>query len=181
MMKPVKIDYIPRYTYNDYIQWEGRWELIEGIPYAMTPFPVIEHQVINGNIYIQLVELLRECEKCKALLPVDWKIDDDTVVQPDIVVVCGEVSGKYLDKPPIMIFEMLSPATAFKDRNIKYKIYESQDVKYFIIVDIIARVAEVFFLGKRSYKKVKDAQDDIIPFDLEVCTLEFDFGRIWKI
>ena len=34
---------LPHYVYDDYRQWEGRWELIEGIPYAMTPAPGFEH------------------------------------------------------------------------------------------------------------------------------------------
>jgi len=32
--------YLPNYTYEDYCQWEGQWELIEGIPYAMSPLPI---------------------------------------------------------------------------------------------------------------------------------------------
>jgi hypothetical protein len=28
---------IEYYTYYDYLHWEGKWELIEGIPMAMTP------------------------------------------------------------------------------------------------------------------------------------------------
>ena len=43
--------YLPNYTYADYCQWEGQWELIEGIPYAMSPLPIIIHQIVNGNLY----------------------------------------------------------------------------------------------------------------------------------
>ena len=180
-MRNVKIEYIPRYTYNDYMNWEGRWELIEGIPYAMTPLPTVDHQKVSGNIHIQLTEVLKDCIKCKALLPVDWKIDNETVLQPDNLVVCEEVTGKYITNPPVMIFEIGSPATAFKDKNIKHKIYESEGVKYYIIVDIVAKVAEVFHLDDGSYKKLKDAQDDLTSFNLGECTIDFDFGTIWDI
>jgi Uma2 family endonuclease len=180
-MKIPKIDYIPRYTYDDYVKWEGRWELIQGIPYAMTPLPTIEHQIVSNNINIQLSELLKGCGKCKVLLPVDWKIDDDTILQPDISVICEEVKGKYLTKSPIMIFEVTSPSTAFKDRNIKYKIYESQRVKYYTILDIDAKMAEVFELDKEGYKKLKDTQSDVITFDLGYCSIDFDVEKIWKI
>jgi hypothetical protein len=37
MSSAVKI--LPHYTYVEYEQWEGQWELIEGIPYAMSPLP----------------------------------------------------------------------------------------------------------------------------------------------
>lgn len=179
-MKEIKIDYIPRYTYDDYVQWEGKWELIEGIPYAMTPSPVFKHQVVSNNINIQLNKLLENCGKCRALLPLDWKIDTDMVLQPDNSVICEEVVGDYLTRPPIMIFEILSPATAFKDKNIKYKIYESQGVKYYIMVDIEAKAAEVFELINGSYKKLKDAQRDVIAFDLDNCRIDFDFEKIWE-
>lgn len=180
-MKTVRIDYIPRYTYDDYVQWKGRWELIGGIPYAMTPLPVIEHQEVSRNILVQLSNLLDKCEKCKVLPPVDWKLDSETVLQPDILVVCGEVGGKYLTKVPVMIFEILSPSTAFKDRNVKYKIYEFQGVKYYIVVDINARVAEVFELRKDVYEKTKDVQNGVISFELDGCNVDFVFGNIWKI
>lgn len=178
-MKGLKIDYIPRYTYTDYLQWEGRWELIEGIPYSMTPSPVFKHQKVSSNIHIQLSKLLEDCGKCKALLPLDWKIDDNTVLQPDNSVICEEIEGDYLTCPPIIIFEILSPATAFKDRNIKYRIYESQGVRYYIVVDIDARAAEVFELADGSYKKLKDAQKDVITFNLTYCAIDFDFSKIW--
>lgn len=178
-MKAIKFDYVPRYTYADYAQWEGRWELIEGIPYAMSPLPVMKHQIISGNIHIQLSELLKDCGKCRQYLPLDWKIAEDTVVQPDNLVLCEEAEGAYLTKTPVLIFEILSPSTAFKDKNIKYKLYEAMGVKYYVIVDIEAKVAEVFELDSGSYRKLKDSQTDIIPFDLGECRIAFDFGKIW--
>ena len=41
---------LPHYTYEDYVQWEGRWELIKGIPYAMVPMPALRHQELCQNI-----------------------------------------------------------------------------------------------------------------------------------
>jgi hypothetical protein len=35
---------LPHYTYEDYCRWEGQWELIDGIPYAMSPMPRPQHQ-----------------------------------------------------------------------------------------------------------------------------------------
>jgi hypothetical protein len=48
MSSPVKI--LPHYTYADYVQWEGQWELIDDIPYAMSPSPVPKHQRIANNL-----------------------------------------------------------------------------------------------------------------------------------
>ena len=174
-------EYIPRYTYDDYRHWEGKWELIRGIPYAMSPAPVIRHQEISFNIGVELKEKAKSCEKCKSLQAVDWKIDEKTVVCPDNLLVCGDETGEqYLVKTPQIIFEILSPSTMFKDRNVKFKLYEKMGVLYYILVDISAKVAEVFILENGVYKKLKNAQDEVVSFTSGNCTIAFDFGKIWE-
>ena len=70
-MSELKYEYLPKYTYDDYKHWEGKWELIHGIPYAMSPAPRIEHQLVSGKINFQLLTLFKNSIKCNALLPVD--------------------------------------------------------------------------------------------------------------
>ncbi len=41
---------LPNYTYDDYSHWEGKWEIIEGIPYAMSPSPSPLHQRITAHL-----------------------------------------------------------------------------------------------------------------------------------
>ena len=55
--------YLPNYTYEDYCQWEGHWELIEGIPYAMSPQPVPIHQKINGRLFARFDSTLLKIVK----------------------------------------------------------------------------------------------------------------------
>jgi Uma2 family endonuclease len=82
----LKRNNLPKYTVSDYEQWEGRWELIDGIPFAMSPLPNTKHQWINSNIIYELKSALKECNGCRAYMPIDWRISDDTVVQPDASV-----------------------------------------------------------------------------------------------
>ena len=49
-MDPIKLEYIPQYTYEEYKTWEGKWELIYGVPYAMSPAPILKHQKIGNKI-----------------------------------------------------------------------------------------------------------------------------------
>lgn len=179
MERLLKIEDLPRYTYEDYKHWEGRWELIDGIAYAMSPQLGFRHQRISNRIAAQLERLLEDCKNCHALLPVDWKINEDTVLQPDNLVYCGELRDDYLTEPPVLIFEILSPATAFKDRNIKYRIYEAMKVKYYVIVDIEQNIAEIFEFKRGHYTKIKETRDEIVPFDLGECSINFDFSKIW--
>ncbi|MEO6695505.1 MAG: Uma2 family endonuclease [Ignavibacteria bacterium] len=182
-MDDVKNKYLPHYTYEDYKNWEGRWELINGIPYAMSPAPRIEHQEVSGRIHFQLLTSLENCRDCKPLLPIDWKIpgdDDDNVLQPDNLVICKDIKGTFITDAPVMIFEILSPSTALKDRYIKYNIYESNGVKYYIIVDIDSKTADVFELENSSYKKIIEAKNDFVKFELEKdCSIDFNFEKIW--
>ncbi len=170
----------PNYSVADYEIWNGDWELIEGIPYSMSPAPTIAHQSISQKISGQLFELLKNCKKCQALLPVDWKLADDTVVQPDNLVVCVEVSGQYLTQAPEIVFEILSPSTAKKDEGIKFELYQQEGVKYYIIVNPETSVAKVFRLTDdgRLIKK-KDTKNETIRFSLDECELDFDFSQIW--
>ena len=50
----LKNEDLPHYTYDDYVQWEGRWEIINGIPYAMYPAPSKKHQRVSLKIARQL-------------------------------------------------------------------------------------------------------------------------------
>ena len=47
----IALKYLPEYNYKDYLRWEGHWELIEGLAYAMNPRPNIKHQKISGKLY----------------------------------------------------------------------------------------------------------------------------------
>ena len=174
--------YLPHYTYSDYVQWEGRWELIEGIPFAMSPQPSFRHQRISQRIATELERALEDCEHCRAVLPVDWKISEDTVVQPDNMVVSGEVTTEaYLDRPPVLIFEILSPSTEQKDRLVKAELYASQGVKHYVLVDPDLLQAEVMELQEGEYRLRATLHEGTWRFDLGDCRIEMDFGRLWRL
>ena len=175
-------DAFPHYTYDDYKEWEGEWEIIDGLAYAMSPAPMIEHQNISGNIHLQLKQQFQDCHRCQVLLPVDWKIFEDTVVQPDNLVICHTPKNKaYLTKAPEIIFEILSKSSAKKDITIKFDLYEREGVKYYIIVNPDDKVAKVYRLKNGKYIKLLDATDEKVEFKINKCKNlpKFDFSKIW--
>ncbi len=179
-MGALKEEDLPDYTYDDYKLWEGDWELIHGVPYAMSPAPMIKHQAISNNIARYLSEALEECSTCQALLPVDWKIDNNTIVEPDNLVICHEPQNEvYITQAPKIIFEILSKSTAHKDKNLKFNLYEKEGVNYYIIVDPTESIAKVYRLHEGSYIKVCDTHNDNVEFDLDACSFLFNFGKIW--
>ena len=173
------IEDLPQYTYKDYQQWEGLWELIYGIPHAMSPAPSIQHQQISQQIAVALNESLENCDECQALLPVDWKIDENTVVQPDNLIVCGKPNGNFLTKAPALIFEILSQSTEKKDSTTKFRLYEKEGVKHYIMVDPNKKIAHIYSLHEGRYSKRMDATEETCEFDLGVCQITFNFARAW--
>ncbi len=171
---------LPQYTYEDYLNWDGSWELIEGIPYAMSPAPGLRHQLISNKIARYLDEALEECDQCTALLPIDWKIDNQTIVQPDNLVICFPAVGTYITKAPSIIFEILSPSTSLKDRNLKYRLYEQEGVMYYCLIEPADNIAKIYQLNHGKYSKVQDVIDETITFELQHCNFLFPFGAIWE-
>ena len=179
-MAAIKKEYLPNYTYDEYKKWEGNWELIYGVPYAMAPAPMIKHQAISNKIAWQLQDILQECKACQALLPIDWKIDESTVVQPDNLVICHTpLEEAYIKKAPKVIFEILSKSTAVVDKNLKYELYEKEGVSYYIIVDPNESIAKVYELKEGRYIKVCDVHEESVDFELDECSFTFDFSKIW--
>ena len=174
------ISNLPHYTWDDYHSWKGNWELIDGIAYAMSPAPSIQHQLISNNIAFLLKQQLDSCKNCQALLPVDWKIDEDTIVQPDNLVVCGEVSGNFLSRAPILIVEILSKSTEKKDKTTKFKLYEKEGVKFYLIVDPETKVVKIYDLFEGRFIKRLDATVEAEEFNLGDCKLKIDIAGIWS-
>lgn len=172
---------IPHYTYEDRLHWEGNWELIEGHPIAMSPTPIPSHQRAASEIRTELTLALRKskCKNCKAYDPIDYKIADDTILLPDILIICGDVKKKYLDFPPALIVEILSPSTALRDRHTKFQFYEQQGVKYYLIVDADKKTIEVYKSENEKYslQKLKNA----LSFQLDSdCTITPDFTGVFN-
>jgi len=123
------------YTYDDYKKWDGEWELIYGHPYAMAPSPVGKHQYVMGRIIYNLNKKLEElgCNECFVLGEIDYIISNDTVLKPDVALICGNIP-KYIKTPPIAIFEIISPATKLRDEITKKEIYIKAGVENLFLV-----------------------------------------------
>jgi Uma2 family endonuclease len=171
--------YNEHYTKEDYALWEGEWELIFGQAYSMAPSPMFGHQFVNGKIFRQLDEALDECENCYALFETDVEFSDDTILKPDTMVICFEPEER-ITKRPEMVFEVISKSTAKRDETIKFDIYEGEGVKYYTLVYTDSKKAKVYKLESGKYVKVGDFSNEKYSFELEKCTINFDFNFIWK-
>ncbi len=180
-MNAVKL--LPYYTYKDYCNWEGRWELIEGIPFAMSPAPTPRHQWLIANIIFELKTSLKnaKCSHCKVYDFIDVKVEEDTILQPDCLVVCNPINKKFLDFPPALVVEILSPATALKDRHTKFSLYEKFGIRYYIIIDEEKNKAEIYHLENSKYVFQKSTQKNAVTFTLtDECSINVALKNIWE-
>jgi Uma2 family endonuclease len=178
------ISILPYYTYDDYCKWEGRWEIIKGIPFAMSPAPSPRHQWLASNIIYELKDALKKigCKNCKVYDFIDIHIHEDTIVQPDVLVVCKEITKPYLDFPAALVVEILSPSTAMKDRNNKFYIYQSQKIPYYLIIDPDKNTIEIFALNNEGkYEVATFVEAEPFRFDLdEDCKVDVVLSKIWS-
>ncbi len=169
------------YTYDDYILWEGQWELIEGFPMAMTPSPVINHQAIVGKILNELMNSIGECERCLVLSEEDWKISTDTVLKPDVVLICDEPNDKYITKAPEIAVEVVSKSSAKRDEVFKFEIYEREKVLYYIIVYPDDCKAKLYQLINGKYSKQGDFFKETFEFKDTTCKAKINFDNVFKL
>ena len=112
---------IEQYSYDGYCYWEGKWELIAGAPMTMTPSPVIKHQAIAAKMLNELMNSIGDCDKSLVLFEEDWKISQDTVIKPDVVLICDEPNDKYIKKAPEIIVEIISKTLPSGMRSLSSK------------------------------------------------------------
>jgi Uma2 family endonuclease len=122
---------------------------------------------------------LKGCNKYVGYAPIDYWITNDTILQPDMLVVCGEITKMYLDFPPALVVEILSPTTAFNDRHTKYAIYESKGVKYYIIIAPHKEDVQIYELIDSEYKLIQSGKNIVHEFFFSECNARVDFKEIW--
>lgn len=116
---------IPHYTIADYLRWEGDWELWRGIPMATTPSPFGRHQKLVTRIAQRLLNAFEQNNgsDCEVVVELDWVIENDLVVRPDLAVCCGQDIDEFIRSTPQVMVEVLSQSTESKDRTAKFEWY----------------------------------------------------------
>ena len=130
----------------------NRYEAIDGELYV-TPSPSLRHQRISKRLERALYSLVEDSgagEVLHAPVGVEFPATGEGV-QPDVVVISRARSGILADPwirgAPDLVIEILSPATAGRDRGLKRKLYERQGVEQYWIVDPEAAAVEVWSFG----------------------------------
>ena len=145
------------HTYQDWLDIEYkegvRVELIDGNIY-MFATPTRRHQAISGEMSVQLSSHLRG-KRCKVYAgPISVRLEKDTVVVPDIIVVCdpNKLTKAGVEGPPDLIIEILSSSTARHDKLTKFALYKRTGVAEYWIVDPTDNTISAYRLSDGDYK-----------------------------
>ncbi|MDR1429553.1 MAG: Uma2 family endonuclease [Spirochaetaceae bacterium] len=185
-----------RYTYADYLLWktDKRYEIIDGEAYMMAA-PSVARQAISRELLVQFWNFLKGkgCQVFAA--PFDVRLfpredgSDDTVVQPDILVICDEAKiadGRACRGAPDMVIEILSPSNSEIPMLLKFTKYLRAGVREYWIIDPDTKNVQVHLLEKDGKTPpehyISSVYGDGETLDVSVLPgLAIDFAGIWGV
>ena len=174
------------YTFADCLTWDehDRIEIINGYAVMMAP-PKRIHQEILTEITRQLANFLEDkpCKVYPAPFGVrpfeqsgDTPDDVDTVVEPDISVVCdpGKLDDYGCKGAPDLVIEILSPSSRRHDRIVKLDLYQRAGVREYWVVNPEDRTVQVMLLKDSYLLPVEDyGREDMAKVNiLEDCAID---------
>jgi Uma2 family endonuclease len=183
------------YTYADYLSWETdkRYEIINGTAYMMSA-PSVAHQTISGELFGQFWTFLKgkPCQVFTA--PFDVRLfpkedgSDDTVVQPDLLVICDKAKiadGKACRGAPDMVIEIISPSNDDAYLLLKFSKYLQAGVREYWLIDPKRKYMQINVLepaDERSparyistaYQDGESLRASVLP------GLSIDFNAVWS-
>jgi Uma2 family endonuclease len=158
----------------------NRYEIVRG-ELLVTPAPSAVHQLVVGEIQYRIHAYLEALGRLARVLagPADIIYDEETWVQPDILVVpAHEVSLDWRTyRSLLLVVEVLSPSSARSDRLVKRAAYQEHGVGTYWVVDHEARAAEEWRPGDEVARIVTDKL--LWQFSPASATLTINLADIW--
>jgi Uma2 family endonuclease len=126
----------------------------------MSPAPIDLHQIIAGEIFIEVSLYLRANRIGEVrIAPYDVHFSKENILQPDILFIKKEnltkIKSRGLFGAPDLVIEILSPATSHLDFGEKKLLYEKYGVPEYFIVEPNSKSVTSFLLKNKEYQEQK--------------------------
>jgi Uma2 family endonuclease len=136
-----------RLTADDYLarQDPRRTELIDGV--VVVNEPTVLHQRVTGLVYAALLAWTQAAPgRGTVSLPLDVRVDDATVLAPDVLWFSQEIDLGALRAPrmPDLAVEVRSAATWVYDVGPKREIYERRGLRELWLADTASRTLLIY-------------------------------------
>ncbi len=139
----------------------SRREIIAG-ELLVNPAPRIRHQAILLTLLEELLAFFGPERAYRPLpAPVELRVTPYDVVQPDLVVLPASVVRQrelrnFVEEPPRLVVEILSPSTASSDRRAKMALYARFGIPEYWIVDPDRMRVDAYTLADGAYLPLQE-------------------------
>lgn len=177
------------YTVAEYLEMEKaadtKHEFFQGKVFAMARVG-IQHNVISKNMLGELYVALRgkPCQPYGSDLRIH--IPENTLfTYPDISIICGELNSSKVDDDtavqPTVLIEILSPSTKNYDRGGKFKLYRDiPALKEYILIDTEAINIECFRLNATGHWELEEYKTQESVLTIASLNIHIDIGDIYN-
>ena len=160
-----QLDPRAHYTYADYLQWDfpERVELYKGRVWQLMPGPSRLHQEVSSRLTESLVGFIggSGCRWYAAPFDVRLPVSTtggtvDTVVQPDICIVCdrSKLDRRGCRGAPDWVVEILSPGNSKREMRHKFALYEEAGVpEYWVAAPTYQYIQQFTLLASGRYDR----------------------------
>ena len=158
-----------------------RYELICGELFV-NPAPSRIHQRISRRLQRQLEDYFHDRKLGEVFnAPFDVILTPHDVFEPDLLVVGdpSHTTERGVEKPPLLVVEILSPSTRTVDRGVKFRRYGELGVLHCWIVDPDAKRVECYRLESGGYRLVAEGAVDTMRSHPDWDGLVIDLAALW--
>ena len=144
---------------------------------------VSDAQIIAGHLYsILLTAIQAKKGSCMPFMsPIDVRLDldDRTMVQPDVIILCdkSKYTPRRIEGAPDFIAEVLSPSSKTRDLFIKLNKYRNAGVREYWVIDPIKKSVMTYVFENQDDYAYYTFRDHI-PVSIYGDELVIDFSRI---
>lgn len=153
-------------TYEDFLKTPDdgqRYELIDGEIFV-SPSPILLHQMAVAELFALLRAFVTERGLGKVILsPMDVRLDEDIVVQPDLCFVGKDSTAQtplqgWITGSPDLMIEVLSPSNPGYDLVRKRELYARYGIAEYWIIDPIRHSFTALTLSGGRYVEIRPAK-----------------------
>ena len=171
-----------RMSAQDFLAWDAtqtvRHEFIAGEVFAMAGAGEA-HVTVAGNLYVALRQHLAGTPWRTFITDMKLHVEAaDAFFYPDVMVSCS-AADPMVKRDPVLLVEVLSPATAAYDRGDKFAVYRRlSGLREYLLVDTDSRRCDL-------YRKGTDGLWVLHPFEpgqalrLESVALDLPATQLW--
>ncbi len=171
--------YLTYYTVKDWKNWDGDWELIEGIPYALSPNLTSFSELLN-RLAFELDDLEYYCKDLTYQINSVYYVSEDTVLLPNCVIYPKRFGKRVIQ--PYVIFEIVDNKSVKLKEHIKFSIYEREGIKYYVLIYPYEdrNKIKIYELKERKYFKAFETVYDVFSFKLSDYQFEVHFLKLFQ-